>query len=214
MQGLNATKTSKYMQQAQSLYGASGKTVGIARRGGILYSPVHVTVYSNEVPIKRVNLPITSTQVQKATNGAKVSKSSKPELKDRVMLCSRPDGSCSIRHKSESPFHQPVFRRGGSVVNKLKKNIIPHGVLHEEENKTGVKGDKGIPIVQNGQKIFELERSELVLNADVSKKIQDLVYRYLKNKDDNILLALGKILHKELHLNTYSYDEEYAYLNH
>ena len=199
-------KTQHFMAQAESLYGGSGKVVGIARRGGIVYSPIQVVIYDRYKPIQKLDRPFTADMVRKAAKGAKV------ELEERVMLCSRADGSCSLRKKSEMGV--PVFRRGGSVVNKMKRNIIPHGVLHEEENNTGVKGDKGIPIVQNGEKMFELERSEWVLNSEISKSVQDKVYKYLKEPSDDLLKEIGGIIQKELHMNTYSYDEDYAHLNH
>ena len=209
LRNYNANKTANFMSQADNMYSSTGKTIGIARRGGIVYSPI-IGVRFDTPKVERVNYPITASNIRKAAKGAKVSVG----LEKRVMLCSRADGSCSIRRKEAASQVFPIFKRGGSVVNKLKRNIIPHGVLHEEENMTGIKGDKGIPIVQNGKKMFELERSEFVLNAETSKDVQDKVYAYLKKPDDNILMDLGALVRKELLLNTYSYDPDYAYLNH
>ena len=87
-------------------------------------------------------------------------------------------------------------------------------MTHEEENSTGINGDKGIPIVKNGEKIFELEKSEWVLNSEVSNGLQKQVYQYLSNPSDDILIDIGRTVRRELLLGTYSYDEEYAHLNH
>lgn len=200
-----SNKTSNYMSQAESLYGGNGKTVGIARRGGILYSPVQVLLYDNNIPLPKVYSSITPEKIRKATKGAKV------KLEEKVILCSRVDKSCALRKRSE--IDTPVFRRGGSLKNKFKPNIIPHGVYHEEENRTGVKGDKGLPIVQNKEKMFELEKSEWVLNADTSKWVEDLVKKYQKEPSEDILLQLGAKVREEILNKTYSYDEQYAHLN-
>ena len=208
LRGYGASQTANYMAQAESLYGSTGKVIGIARRGGIVYSPVQVLTYDNKTTIKPVDMPITFNLVRKASKGSEV------KLADHVMLCSRVDNSCEITHKSESPFHYPIFRRGGSIVNKLKVNIIPHGVLHGEENNTGLKGDRGMPIVKDGEKVFELERSEWVLNTDTSVDIKAKVYKYLEKPSDKLLMEIGNIIYGEIKYKTYSYDDDYSHLNH
>ena len=207
----SANRTRSFMQQAQSLYGAGGKHMAIARRGGIVYAPISTLYYTDNIPTKRVDFPITSKAVRKAYKGAKVVIEKET---DNAVVCSKEAGVCTLMHKSESPVHQLIFRRGGSLVNKTKRNIIPHGVTHEEENSTGINGDKGIPIVKNGEKIFELEKSEWVLNSEVSNGLQKQVYQYLSNPSDDILIDIGRTVRRELLLGTYSYDEEYAHLNH
>jgi len=209
--GYNASRTGKFMSQANSLYGTGGAHIGIARRGGIINAPIEYVIYTNNVTTNRIDIPITAASIKKACKGAEVDLS-KPV--DNTVVCSKQSGACSLIHKSESPVHHPVFRRGGSIINQKKRNIIPHGVTHEQENSTGINGDKGIPIVKNGQKVFELEKSEWVLNSDTSKDVVNKVYKYLGNPTDDILIDLGKIVQRELLLGTYSYDDQYGHLNH
>jgi len=96
-----------------------------------------------------------------------------------------------------------IFRRGGKL-DLSKENVIVDGPSHEEFNKTGVKGDKGLPVVKNGKKIAEIESDELVINAKSSKHIEDLAKR-AKKGDKKAEAELGEIVAKELAENTYDY---------
>ena len=98
-----------------------------------------------------------------------------------------------------------LFRRGG-VVDLKKQNVIVDGPSHDDFNNTGVKGDKGLPVVMNGKKIAEIESEELVINATSSKQIEALKAK-AKNGDEKAKEELGALLLKELHSNTYDYSE-------
>lgn len=97
-----------------------------------------------------------------------------------------------------------LFRRGGKLDVK-KTNVIVDGPSHEEFNNTGVKGDKGLPIVKGKTKIAEIESDELLLNKDTSQEVEKLVAKYEKTKDIKVKEKLGKLLDKELSNNTYDY---------
>lgn len=96
-----------------------------------------------------------------------------------------------------------IFRRGGKV-DLEKTNVIIDGPSHEDYNSTGVKGDKGLPVVKNGKKVAEIESDELVINAKSAKEIE-----FLRNKakkgDKKAKEELAELLHKELAHNTYDY---------
>ncbi len=97
----------------------------------------------------------------------------------------------------------PVFKNGGAI------NVIPDGKLHKENNSLGEK-DKGIPIVTNsGKKVFELEKEELILNADLVRKFESVIKGYNKSEDDSILLSLGRELSNELLTNTKDLSDKY-----
>jgi hypothetical protein len=98
-----------------------------------------------------------------------------------------------------------VFRRGG-VVDIDKQNVIVDGPSHDDLNKTGVKGDKGLPVVMNGKKVAEIESEELVINAKSSKQIEALKAK-VKAGDKKAEEELGELLLRELHTNTYDYSE-------
>ena len=90
------------------------------------------------------------------------------------------------------------------------KHIIPRGVLHAHKNNIPDHldlGKKGIPVVQVKQggeleKVAEIEHEELILNKETAAKIEELVYKYLKSKDDRIALILGKLVRREILLFT------------
>jgi len=96
-----------------------------------------------------------------------------------------------------------MFRRGG-VLDLEKENVIVDGPSHDQHNKTGVKGDKGIPVVKDGKKMAEIESSEWVLNKKSSERIQELRDKALSG-DDSAKEELGKLVAKELGDNTYDY---------
>ena len=96
-----------------------------------------------------------------------------------------------------------MLRRGGSI-DISKENVIVNGPSHDDFNKTGVKGDKGLPVVKDGRKIAEIESDELVINALSSKKIEELKNK-AKNGDKKAKEELGDFVMKELNDNTYDY---------
>ncbi len=90
----------------------------------------------------------------------------------------------------------PRYKHGGAM------NVIAAGKLHKENNSLGRK-DKGIPVINSkGEKEFELEKEELILNLEASKQVEKLVNNYNTNHDDIILEDIGKFVHKELLKNT------------
>ena len=90
------------------------------------------------------------------------------------------------------------------------KHIIPKGVLHARKNNIPEHldlGKKGIPVVQvkeggELEKVAEIEHEELIFNKEVASKIEELVYKYIKTPDDNLLVLLGKLVKQELLNNT------------
>ncbi len=112
---------------------------------------------------------------------------------------------CSSCMKSMKEGGTPKFRRGGKL-DVAKQNVILDGPSHDQKNNTGVAGDKGLPIVKNGEKVAEIESNELVLNASASKKIEALKIK-IKSGDDKAKEELADLLQKELGENTYDYNE-------
>ena len=112
---------------------------------------------------------------------------------------------CSSCMKSMKEGGTPKFRRGGKL-DVAKQNVILDGPSHDQKNNTGVAGDKGLPIVKNGEKVAEIESNELVLNAEASKKI-DVLKRKIKSGDDKAKEELANLLQKELGENTYDYNK-------
>lgn len=112
---------------------------------------------------------------------------------------------CSSCMKSAKHGGTPKFRRGGKL-DVAKQNVILDGPSHDQKNNTGVAGDKGLPIVKNGEKVAEIESNELVLNAEASKKI-DVLKRKIKSGDDKAKEELANLLQKELGENTYDYNK-------
>ena len=98
----------------------------------------------------------------------------------------------------------PLLRRGGPV-DIQKENVIIDGPSHDEENNTGVKGDRGLPVVKDGKKIAEIESLELVLNSKSSNKLDSLIKEFNKTKDIKIKEQIGELLSYELGHNTYDY---------
>lgn len=102
---------------------------------------------------------------------------------------------------------KPMFKRGGEL-DLAKQNVILDGPSHDELNNTGVKGDKGLPVVKMGkggaEKIAEIESLELMINADSSQYIQEL-RKKAKAGDKKAIAELGRFLHEELEKNTYDY---------
>jgi len=98
----------------------------------------------------------------------------------------------------------PIFRRGGALETQ-KKNVIVDGPSHDEENNTGKKGDKGLPVVKDGVKVAEIESNELVIHAEASAELLALYKEYKKTEDPAIKKKLEAVIKKELTENTYDY---------
>ena len=110
-------------------------------------------------------------------------------------------GKCACKTCSHEAAR--IFRRGGKMdVNK--QNVIIDGPSHDDNNNTGVKGDRGLPVVKNGKKVAEIESDELIINADSSKMIEELRDRIVKG-DKKAKEELAELLSKELGENTYDY---------
>tara|TARA_R110002012_G_scaffold65094_1_gene170787 strand:- start:246 stop:1469 length:1224 start_codon:yes stop_codon:yes gene_type:complete len=98
----------------------------------------------------------------------------------------------------------PKFRRGGKL-DLAKQNVIVGGPSHDDLNETGVKGDRGIPVVKNGVKVAEIESEELVLRKEAVDEI-DSITKDIK-KDPKAEEKLGELIKKELLNNTYDYSK-------
>jgi hypothetical protein len=101
----------------------------------------------------------------------------------------------------------PRFRRGGPL-DLEKENIILDGPSHDDHNSTGVKGDKGLPVVKGKTKIAEIESLELILNKEASQELEKLIKQYKQTGDNNILVKIGKLTKSEINDNTYDYSKE------
>lgn len=70
--------------------------------------------------------------------------------------------------------------------------------------------DKGIPVIDNaGNKLFEVEKEELIMTLELTEKVEDLVYKYQQTPDDSILVELGKLLSEEILRNTQDNSEKF-----
>jgi len=97
------------------------------------------------------------------------------------------------------------YRRGGEH-DLDKRNIIADGPSHDDLNNAGA-GDKGLPIINNGKKVAEIESRELKINADAVKHIKELKIR-AESGDKDAVKELGEFLTEELSSNTYDYTNE------
>jgi len=98
----------------------------------------------------------------------------------------------------------PRFKAGGSM------HVIPKGKLHKENNNLGEK-DKGIPVVDDsGQKVFELEKEELIINLETTQELEGYVAKYNETKDDAVLVQIGKRLAEEIATNTEDKSEKFV----
>jgi hypothetical protein len=119
----------------------------------------------------------------------------------KVTSCS---SGCKCTKCGKKPTNiQTIFRRGGEI-DLSKENVIVDGASHDELNNTGIKGDKGLPVVQNGIKVAEIESDELVLNLAAVVKIDDL-RKKASTGDKEAEKKLGEVLSAELENNTYDY---------
>lgn len=93
----------------------------------------------------------------------------------------------------------PEFKEGG------KFNVIPEGALHARKHNMDVEGitKKGIPVVSESEggeieQQAEIEREELILRLEVTKKIEELA----KDGSDKAAIEAGKLLVEEILYNT------------
>jgi hypothetical protein len=122
--------------------------------------------------------------------------------KTKVFKKCKLGGNCGCE-KCDKKSSVPIFKRGGPL-DLQKKNVIVDGPSHEELNRTGVKGDRGLPIVKNGLKVAEIESKELLIHTASAKKIEDL-RKKIKAGDKTAEEELGKLLAFEISENTYDY---------
>lgn len=97
------------------------------------------------------------------------------------------------------------FKDGGSI------NVIPDGALHTRlhhmENADNLT-KKGIPVVDNnGEQQAEVEKEEIILRLDLTKKLEELERKYYneetsKKEKEELALEAGKLLSDEILNNT------------
>ena len=112
--------------------------------------------------------------------------------------------------------YKPKFKEGGSIKEPKieeseQKNVIPEGALHKNkhhmENAEGLT-KKGIPVVDNdGEQQAEIEKEELILNLEVTKKLEELESKYhsdelTKKEKDELVIEAGKLLVEQILYNT------------
>ena len=109
------------------------------------------------------------------------------------------DSKVVIKEPEQESTSVPMHRSGGAI------NIIPKGVMHARKNNIG---DKGIPIVTDGDgtdvtKVAEIELNEIIFTKELTIKVEELVAKYEADPEDkDNLLELGKLLKDEILNNT------------
>ena len=100
------------------------------------------------------------------------------------------------------------FQEGGSI------NVIPEGALHARKHNMDMEGitKKGIPVIAEGEdgeieQQAEIERAEIILRLEVTKKLEELEEKYYdkdtSNKEkDEYALEAGQLLVQEILYNT------------
>ena len=110
-----------------------------------------------------------------------------------------------VLYSKKKVLATPMLKKGGSI--KEYENIIPNGVLHEEENSLG---DKGMPVVKCVSNVctkkYEIEKEELIFTLDTTKKVEQLA----KSKNHK---ALGEYVKEQLLDNTHSFSDKFSELN-
>ena len=110
-----------------------------------------------------------------------------------------------ILYSKKKVLATPMLKKGGPI--KEYENIIPNGVLHEEENSLG---DKGMPVVKCVSNVctkkYEIEKEELIFTLDTTKKVEQLA----KSKNHK---ALGEYVKEQLLDNTHSFSDKFSELN-
>lgn len=98
------------------------------------------------------------------------------------------------------------YKDGGALVlgTKRPRNIIPSGPRHSERN--NFFGGNGIPILENGRKIAEVEREEIIFHTQLTNQVESLSKQILaaKSPAEKAKLAqkLGKLTAYEVIHNT------------
>lgn len=131
-----------------------------------------------------------------------------PPIPGETPLSITPDNTMGS-YRSGGPifnFNIRSLRRGGPL-DVIKQNVIVNGPSHDDLNKTGVKGDKGIPVVHKGIKVAEIESKELVINAGAMSEIERLRKEFEAGNKE-VIDKLGELLIAELGENTYDYNKE------
>lgn len=110
-----------------------------------------------------------------------------------------------VLYSKKKVLTTPMLKKGGPI--KEYENIIPNGVLHEEENSLG---DKGMPVVKCVSNVctkkYEIEKEELIFTLDTTKKVEQLT----KSKNHR---ALGEFVKEQLLDNTHSFSDKFSELN-
>lgn len=110
-----------------------------------------------------------------------------------------------VLYSKKKVLATPMLKKGGPI--KEYENIIPNGVLHEEENSLG---DKGMPVVKCVSNVctkkYEIEKEELIFTLDTTKKVEQLA----KSKNHR---ALGEYVKEQLLDNTHSFSDKFSELN-
>ena len=110
-----------------------------------------------------------------------------------------------VLYSKKKVLATPMLKKGGPI--KEYENIIPNGVLHEEENSLG---DKGMPVVKCVSNVctkkYEIEKEELIFTLDTTKKVEQLA----KSKNHK---ALGEFVKDQLLDNTHSFSDKFSELN-
>ena len=110
-----------------------------------------------------------------------------------------------VLYSKKKVLATPMLKKGGPI--KEYENIIPNGVLHEEENSLG---DKGMPVVKCVSNVctkkYEIEKEELIFTLDTTKKVEQLA----KSKNHK---ALGEFVKEQLLDNTHSFSDKFSELN-
>ena len=110
-----------------------------------------------------------------------------------------------VLYSKKKVLATPMLKKGGPI--KEYENIIPNGVLHEEENSLG---DKGMPVVKCVSNVctkkYEIEKEELIFTLDTTKKVEQLA----KSKNHKVL---GEFVKEQLLDNTHSFSDKFSELN-
>ena len=110
-----------------------------------------------------------------------------------------------VLYSKKKVLATPMLKKGGPI--KEYENIIPNGVLHEEENSLG---DKGMPVVKCVSNVctkkYEIEKEELIFTLDTTKKVEQLA----KSKNHKVL---GEYVKEQLLDNTHSFSDKFSELN-
>jgi len=136
------------------------------------------------------------TEKMSSNNAPKFKKGGKA----KALMCKK--GGCACM---KCGGKAKMYRRGGEL-DLGKKNVIVDGPSHDDYNKTGVKKDKGLPVVKDGKKVAEIESKELVIDADSVKKIEQLKKK-VASGDEAAKKELADFMYNELKDNTYDYSD-------